>query len=650
LIDESKRRNWLVAGICATLMILILIVFGQTIGNGFINFDDDHYVYQNPMVLRGLSLDGIGWAFTHVHSNNWHPLTTLLCMLDCQMYGLWAGGHHLTSVLLHAACAVLLFLLLLEMTGKMWRSGFVAAVFAIHPLRVESVAWVSELKDVLSGVFFMLTLWAYVRFTRRPDSKGRYAMVLIWFALGLMSKPMLVTVPFVLILLDYWPLGRFQKLSQLPVLLREKLPLFALSVLSCVATVLAQEQAIQTIEHFPLALRIGNALIAYVAYLGKLIWPRGLAVLYPLLKDGTPAWQVIDATLLLAALTAGAWLVRRKQPYLLVGWLWYLGMLAPVIGILQVGGQAYADRYTYLPQIGLCLAGTWMAAEWAGERRRRRAMLGSIASAILCALLAVAYHQTAYWRDSETLWSHTLECTRDNSIAHNNLGLVSLDQGRPTEATAHFREALRINPIDGKAYYNLGLVLCQQGHTEEAAAEFRKAIELNPTDGKAHNNLGVVLCQQGRMEQGIAEFRAALEIEPDDAEADKNLGNAVFRRGSAAEAIGYEQKALELQPADASAQNDLAWMLATAPQPSLRDGARAVKLAMQACRSSGGNNPLTLRTLAAAYAEAGQFPDAVQTAQRALQLAQAQSNTNLAGTLLRELKLYEAGRRIEEAR
>jgi Flp pilus assembly protein TadD len=747
--EGPKRRRWLVAVICAVLVVLVLVVFGQTAGYGFVNFDDSAYVYQNPAVSRGLSLEGIGWAFTHVHAANWHPLTTILHMLDCQMYGLWAGGHHLTNVLLHAACAVLLFLLLLEMTGKMWRSGFVAAVFAIHPLRVESVAWVSELKDVLSGVFFILTLWAYARYARRPKSRGRYAMVMLWFALGLMSKPMLVTVPFVLLLLDYWPLGRFQNRSQFPGLLREKLPLFALSALSCVATVFAQQRAIQPIEHFPFSLRFGNALVAYVIYLGKLIWPINLAVLYPLLKNGRPALQVIGALLLLAAMSAVAYESRRNRPYLLVGWLWYLGMLAPVIGILQVGWQAYADRYTYLPQIGLCVAGTWMAADWAGQRRGRRAALGAMAVIVPCALAAAAYHQTRYWRDSESLWTHTLECTRDNFLAHKNLGILLVQQGHTEEAIAEyreavginpsykethydlgnalfrqgrteeaiaeyrealrldpvdadaqsnlgvalfregsteeamvrFREALRLDPTDEEAHYNLGLILFQQGRAEDAIAEYREALRLNPADGEvhgdlgnallqqekpeeaiaeyreaarlepadeeAHYNLGLVLFQQGRTEEAIEEYREAVRMNPADVQAHSNLANALLQEGQAGEAIAQIKEALKLQPADVLIQNNLAWVLATAPQPSLRDGARAVELATQASQASGGNDPLILRTLAAAYAEAGRFPDAVQTAQKALELAGSQSNTALASGLREEIKMYAAGKRAK---
>jgi protein O-mannosyl-transferase len=649
-VRDPDRLDWWVASVCGLLVVLVFVVFGQTAGHGFINYDDQSYVDENPVVLRGISLKGIEWAFTHVVSGNWHPLTVMIHMLDCQAYGQWAGGHHLTNVLLHAACAVLLFLLLRQMTGALWRSGFVAAVFAIHPLRVESVAWVAELKDVLSGLFFMLTLWAYARYASRRESRGRYAMVLLWFALGLMSKPMLVTVPCVLLLLDYWPLGRLQSWSSLPGLVKEKLPFFALSVLSCVATVIAQKQAIEPISTFPLSSRAGNALVAYVVYIGKFIYPSQLAPFYPLHKDGPEAWQVLDAILLLAALTVGAYMARRRQPYLLFGWLWYLGTLVPVIGIFQVGLQAYADRYTYLPEIGLCVAGTWAAVDLAGRRRFSRMALGGIASVILCALLVSARRQTAYWRDSETLWRHTLGCTAGNYLAHYELGMVMLYQGRIDEAIAQYQAALQINPSYAAAYNNLGNTLLMEGRTGEAIAQFGELLKINPSSAEAHYNLGNALSSQGRTDEAIAEYRAALQLNPSYALAHNNLGKALIEQGKEGEAIEQMEQAVALQPASAETRNNLAWVLATASPTSARNGARAVQLATEANESAGGNEPIFLHTLAAAYAAAGRYPDAVQTAQRALQVLQGQSNPALADALKREIKLYEAGRPFEEAR
>jgi tetratricopeptide (TPR) repeat protein len=553
---QTPAWRWRGAGICALLVAVVFGVFGQTLGYGFVNYDDPSYVYDNPIIARGLSLDGLRWAFTHVHSSNWHPLTTLLHMADCQLYGLWPGGHHLTNVLLHAATAVLLFLLLLEMTGAMWRAAFVAALFAIHPLRVESVAWVSELKDVLSGLFFMLTLRAYARYARHPAARGSYAMVILWFALGLMSKPILVTTPFLLLLLDYWPLGRLRSSGELPLLLKEKIPFLALSAASSLATLLAQRGAMQTTAYLPLSLRLGNALIATMVYLGKMLYPARLAVLYPLSKGGVPAWLVVDAILLLTALTAGAWLLRRKQPAVLVGWLWYLGMLVPVIGIVQVGQQAYADRYTYLPGIGPCIAATWLAADWAGSGHARRLVLGTVAAVALCALSLAAWHQAAYWRDSETLWLHTLECTTHNSVAHNNLGLAWFQQGRTEEAIAEYRQALRIDPNAAEAHNDLGVALFQQGRAPEALAEYRQALA-GPFAAQAHNNLGNALSRQGRPQDAIAEYREALRIKPYYADAIANLGNVLLQQGRTEEAIAQYREALSINPADAHTHNNL---------------------------------------------------------------------------------------------
>jgi tetratricopeptide (TPR) repeat protein len=668
LEEKLKQRTWEIAGVCALLVTMVLLVFGQTIRHDFVNLDDGEYVYENPIVSKGLTMKGVGWAFTHVHSGNWHPLTTISHMLDCQFYGLRAGSHHLTNVALHTAAAVLLFLMLLEMTGALWRSGFVAAVFAIHPLRVESVAWVAERKDVLSGIFFMLTLWSYARYVRgqkseslpvaearvatsylRPLASGAYWLTVIFFSLGLMSKPMLVTVPFVLLLLDYWPLGRLQQASQFPRLLLEKLPLFAFSALSCLATVIAQEGSIAPMESLPLSLRAGNALIAYAVYLGKLIYPVGLAVLYPMLKNGWPAWQVIAAITLLVAMTTWAFLSRRKKPYLVVGWLWYLGMLIPVIGILQVGQQAYADRYTYLPQIGLYFAGTWALADWAGEWPHRRVILRGMGVMVLCVMLVAAYHQTSYWSDSITLWTHTLGCTEDNSPAHYNLGIVRIKQGQTEEAIAQYRESLRINPAYVEAHNNLGNLLFQQGQNEEAIDHFNEALQIKRVYPEAHYNLGNVLLRQGRVEEAVAQYRESLRIDhPASADAHNNLGVGLLRQGHIAEAIIHNEKALELRPDSVLFRNNLAWILATAPEASLRNGARAVQLATQASQSNDGNDPAILRTLAAAYANVGEFHNAVQTAQHALQLAETQSNTVLASKLRREIKLYEAGQPFQE--
>lgn len=583
--EAAAFWNFRVLGVCAVLGALVFLVFGQSLNHGFLNWDDNEYVYDNPMISRGLSLDGIRWAFTHIHSGNWHPLTSFSHMLDCQFYGLDPWGHHFTNLWIHALTAVALFLMLREMTGGLWRSAFAAALFAVHPLRVESVVWVAERKDLLSGLFFMLTLWAYVRYQRAPASLGRYGLVLVSFVLGLMSKPMLVTIPGVLLLLDYWPLRRALPLSQL---LKEKIPLFLLSVLSCFATLMAQAGAIQPLSGLPLSLRIGNALVVYWIYLGKLIYPVGLAALYPLLKNGWPIGLEIAAALLLIGACSGVFLVRQKKPYLLVGWLWYLGMLVPVLGILQVGQQAYADRYTYLPQIGLYIAGTWVAADWVGISRTRRWVLGNIGALILLVFSGAAYHQAGYWSDNETLWRHTLECTIENSSAQTNLGSALLRQGKTGEAIVHYREALRINPSfvaahdnigsalfkQGKvdeavahyhealrvnpgyanAHYNLGNALFKQGLTEDAIIQYREAIRINPMDAQSFDNCGTALMKQGREEESLAQFKEAVRINPSNVDAHYNLGSALIKAGQVEAGILQMKKALELQPDDVDLQ------------------------------------------------------------------------------------------------
>jgi tetratricopeptide (TPR) repeat protein len=495
---------------------------------------------------------------------------------------------------------------------------------------------------------------------------------------------MLVTTPFVLMLLDYWPLGRLQKASQFSGLLKEKIPLFAFAILASVGEIIAARRAIQPIGHIPVLPRLCNAAVAYIIYIGKLVHPSRLAVYYPLPEGGWGAWQVTGACLILAAFSAGAWRLRRKQPYLLVGWLWYLGMLAPVIGILQTGLQAYADRFTYLPQIGLCFAGTWAAADWAGGYPRRRVAMAGAAAAILLLFLVTAIRQTSYWRDSLTLWTHTFACTEDNALTRFTLGDALSQQGRTEEAISQYREALRINPTYVDAHINLGIALDQQGQTgealgqyreavqinpdradshlhlgnalarqrrtEEAIAEYREAVRADPGLADAHYNLGKALAQEGQTGEAIAEYREALRINPDSAEAHNNLGIALARQGQMQEAIDQIQKALELQPSSLSRENNLAWMLATAPQASLRNGRKALELAMKANEATGGGNPNVAQTLAAAYAEAGEFPDAVRTAQKALQMAEDNSNNALASELRRELELYKAGRRFEAAR
>ena len=564
-----------VIGISVLLVVAVFLVFGQTLHFNFVNYDDDVYVYKNPSVQTGISFQTAGWAFTHVVSGHWHPLTVLTLMLDSSIYGSRAGGFHLTNVLLHSAAVVLLFLVLAQMTGALWRSAFVAAVFAVHPLRVESVAWVSERKDVLSGVFFMLTVAAYARYTRKPSSLPRYVTALLLFAMGLMSKSMLVTLPFVLLLLDYWPLGRFAKpeppnagaappgaRNRFPIPLRlllEKAPFFALSAAACVIQMHANQKGIIPTMKLPLLACICNALVSCAAYLGEMIYPAGLAVLYPHPGSNLPAWEILLAILLLVAISTGVVVWRRSHPYLLVGWLWYLGMLVPVIGVIQAGLQAHADRYTYLPQIGLYLALTWAFVEWRlPQSLHNRRFAHGFASAVVIPFLIFRSHaQTGFWRDSQSLWVHTLGCTKDNKTAHTNLGNILAEQGHSEEAIAHFLKAIQIDPADWIAHYDLGSVLYQQGHAGEAIGQFRMALQINPACVEAHYNLGLALQFQGQTGEAIDQYREALKLNPADTQSLNNLGYALFRQGRTEEAIDQYREALRVDPNNESARKNL---------------------------------------------------------------------------------------------
>jgi tetratricopeptide (TPR) repeat protein len=555
-IGAGRRDQcWRAPAVCLALAAVTFAVFGQTLFHEFVNYDDDEYVYNNPVVAQGLTFKGIVWAFS-CHVDNWHPLTWLSHMLDCQLYGLNPAGHHLTNVLLHIATVIALFLVLRQMTGVLWRSAFVAAVFAIHPLRVESVAWVAERKDVLSGLLFMLTIGAYVRYARRPWSPVRYGLVVLLFAMGLMCKPMLVTLPLVLLLLDYWPLQR-EEPRKLSGLVLEKLPLLALSAAGCVVTLLAQTGAIQSTGSFSLPLRLGNALVASMIYPGQMVYPAGLAALYPFPRHGVPAWESALAGTLLAGISVVAWGQWRKRPWLLIGWVWYLVMLLPVVGIIQVGNQAHADRYTYLPQIGIYVAVTWMAAEWGAKWQVERATFGVLMTGVLAVLMVCAWKQTAYWQDSETLWARALACTKGNNIAHFNLGVALGQKGRVEEAIAQYQEALQIAPHDAEAHNNLGMALFQKGNVDEAITHLQKAAQIQPGLAKAHYNLGVALCQKGRVEEAIVEYQNALQIKPDYAEAHNNLGHVLLQEGRVDEAIAHLQKALQIRPGYGVARSNL---------------------------------------------------------------------------------------------
>src|SRR5712691_11091935 len=428
--------------VCGVIVLLTGIVFGQTLSYDFVNYDDKTYVYGNPLVSSGLSLHGLLRAFVDTQTNNWHPLTLVSHMIDCQLYDLKPGGHHFTNVFLHTVAAVLLFLWLRNIAGKGqsgsdWSRAFVTALFAIHPLRVESVAWIAERKDVLSAVFFFLTLGAYARYAR-SRSLGRYLTMSILFVCGPMSKPMLATTPVVLLLLDYWPFKRIVDSRSFWRMTFEKLPLFALSIASSIITFLLQERSTGSIAQLPFIWRLQNALVSYVTYIWQMFWPADLAVFYPHPEDHLALWQVIISAAFLLGMTLLIFIFRRSRPYLLVGWFWYLIMLLPVIGLVEVGLQGHADRYTYLPQIGLYLAITWLVADVSSTLRRRKEILVAAASIIIVSLAGCAWKQTTYWRNSETLWTHTLAATKGNDVAHTNFGMLLMERGQLEDALSHF--------------------------------------------------------------------------------------------------------------------------------------------------------------------------------------------------------------------
>jgi tetratricopeptide (TPR) repeat protein len=547
-----------VLAVCVLLITMVFVVFGQTLHHEFVNYDDGQYFYSNSRVQTGLTWRGAQWALTTGYADNWFPLTWLSFMLDAELFGTGPVGPHLTNVLLHAANAVLLFLLLRRLTGAHWRSAFVAVVFAVHPLRVESVAWLVERKDVLSGLFFMLALLAYARYTKRVrESYSRnmlsYGLALLLFSFGLMSKPTVVTLPFVMLLLDWWPLGRLKSSTVLRLSL-EKLPFLILSATSSVITFVVQQGPRSQMQTLPLASRIGNAAISYIVYLQQMFYPVGLAVIYPHPGTNLPVGEIITAAVIFAGISSAFFALRQQRPYLLVGWMWYVGMLVPMVGLVQVGFQARADRYTYLPQIGLYLLITWAATDVTASWRNQRRLLVAVALPLIAALMTCAAIQTSYWRNSESLWRHTLSCTSGNYLAYNNLGTALAERGRFVEAVEQYQKALQIKSDYTSAHSNLGAALLALGRAPEAIEHFQEAIAISPD---AHSNLGYALQQAGRIQEAIVQYQEALRIAPDNVDTHNNLGNALAQIGRMADAIDQYEQVLRLKPDYALAHNNL---------------------------------------------------------------------------------------------
>ncbi len=708
----ARFACWVVA---VLLVAAVALIYIQTIRHDFVNLDDEIYVTENPHLFRGLAAKEILWSFSGVRCSSWHPLTWISLMLDSQCYGIsWPGGFHLTNLLLHAASAVLLFLLLRRMTGQVWPAALVAALFAVHPARVESVAWVTERKDVLSGLFGMLALWAYVGYARSPGV-GRYLLVALALALGLMAKSMLVTWPFVFLLLDYWPLQRPFGWR----LLLEKVPLLLLAAGVAIVAILMQRAggAVTSLESVSIAARIARAAVVYLNYVRISLWPVDLSIYsVPVIGGyGLP----IAAGSVLALLTVGTvCAVRRGQRWLAVGWFWFLGTLAPTIGLVQVGTQVMADRFLYLPQIGLWIAVVWAAAAWATSRPVRFGGLVAIAVAVLAFFTVAAWRQTACWQDSETLWSHALACDQRNALAHSCLGLALQAKNQNDLAEEHFREAIRDDPGNSMAYNNLGRLLeekgrpdeaieCylqalahdgklaeaennlgnalrkkgdlaaaaghlnramtlrdayaeadvnlallkqQQGAHDEAARLCRVALEINPRLAEAHLLLGNLSSGRGNLADAAEHFRSAMKVNPRMPEAYFSLASTLLRLGQNGAALPLLRLGLTLQPGDVRALEMTARLLATDPEPGLRNGREAVELAVRAVQLNHGLDPAVLGTLAAAYAEDGQFDNAVRAAEVAHDLAVRGGRAELAAELQRQIELFRAGKAFHGAK
>ncbi|MFN0152265.1 MAG: tetratricopeptide repeat protein [bacterium] len=579
----TVRPGMLQALIAAALVAAVIAAFSPVLRNGFVDYDDTIYVTRNAAVRDGLSFAGARWAFSTTHAGNWHPATWLSHMLDAQLFGLAPRGHHLTSVVLHAANAVLLFLILQGITRACWRSALVAALFALHPTRVESVAWVAERKDVLSTFFWFASIYAYVAYTRAPRggaAGGRYALAAALFALGLLSKPMLVTLPLTLLVLDYWPLGRMNGERPLRVLALEKAPLFALAAVSAVVTFVVQRgaHAVGTLETYGPLTRVANALVATATYLRQVVWPGDLAVFYPYSRESLGVAPVAAAAILIVSISFLAYRARASHPAFAAGWCWFVVTLLPVIGLVQVGEQSRADRYTYVPYVGLFVAAVWELARVAASGTRARAA-GVAAICAVAAFGAATNVQARHWRTSETLFTHALRVTKENSLAHNNLGHALNESGRFTEAVPHFQEALRIRPDYAHAHTNLVRALCMANRLDDAARELSRWLDGRPDDAVAIANLAGVRLQQGDFDGAVRLFTDAAAREPENAATQRGLGLAHLAKRNYSAAIAPLAASVRLDPANAETQNNLGYALFRAG-----DATRAVEHYREALR------------------------------------------------------------------
>lgn len=640
-------------------LAVLLVAFGTLVvylpvsHDGFSVYDDKEYVTDNPVVQNGLTWNGIKWAFTTWHATNWHPLTWISHMMDCELFGMDPGAAHDVNVLFHAANAALLLILLWRMTGAIWPAAFTAALFAWHPLHVESVAWISERKDVLSTFFALLTLLAYTKYASLAGRVARpspallptsYWLAIFFFALALMSKPMVVTLPFLMLLLDFWPLQRMERMDAAKIqrVLVEKIPFFVLAAASCVVTFLAQRHggAVISLEDVPLALRLENVSVAYTLYLLKLFWPAHLAVFYPF-PPSIPTLEVAGALAILGGITLSAWRVRKKFPYFLVGWLWFLGTLVPAIGLVQVGGAAMADRYTYFPSIGIFLVVALALRDVMAKFHLPGQIIAAGGVLVLAICIGLTRLQLAYWSSDVSLFTHAIAVTRENQTALVNLGFAYEKAGDKSQAMDEYRRALRLNPDNVQVQNNLANLLAETGHPEEALAEYQSALRLEPDSAEAHDNLGTLYVQLGQFDAAEKQYLQAAQLDPADWHSPFLMGKVLLKQGRDADAVTYLQHAVELAPENPHALNFAGMVLASDADARVRNGQTALALATKANDLTAGIQPDVLDTLAMAYAETGQFAQAQQTAQDAIKLASALDLTNKVSDLNQRLRLYQ---------
>ncbi len=630
------------------LLCAIFAAYSPVYHFDFVNFDDPDYAAENPHVRAGLTLQGVIWAFTSSYAANWVPLTWLSHMTDWSLFGFHAGAHHLTSVFLHGLSTLLLFVVLHRMTGERWPSALVAFLFGLHPLHVESVAWIAERKDVLSGLFWFLTIWAYIRYTER-QGVGRYALLLAAFSMGLLVKPMMVTLPFVLLLLDVWPLRRATAgggQMRMAVLVREKVPLFVLAAGASLATYLVQRGsgAVISLSAISFGQRVANAFLSYLAYLGQTVWPVRLAVFYPF-PEQLPWWPGAVCAAALVGITIVVARVFRSAPFLLVGWLWYLGMLVPVIGLVQVGEQAHADRYTYVPLIGIFIMLAWSAA--AGVRRwpgTKWVICGALA-AVCGACLVLTTMQVRYWKDSESLFQHAIDVTQGNYVAYNNLGVMERERHRLTQAIADYREALRIRPSSLEAHNNLSEALLKEGRLDEATVRILETLRLKPDSADGHVNLGALLDKSGKLDGAMAEYREALRLAPENAVAHSGLGGVLAALGRTEEGLREMREGIRLRPEYAEGYYNLGWLLATHGRPG-----EAIPIFQEAIRLDPDDTEAHYN-LGTALAAEGRLAEAIVEFQTALRLKPdyANAHLNLGKALANSGRMEEAAAQFSEA-